>query len=234
MSIFMPLTVTCPACGAEFDVDVAESVNADRRPDLRDQILDGTFQVVACGSCGEEVRLDPMFNYLDVGRGQWFSVQPAEKMPDWIAQEDTAIEVFDAAYGAQAAGGAREIGKDLTPRLVFGWPALREKLRAADLGMDDVALECAKLVLIEELGAKPLEQGAELRLLGGEDDMVEIAWVQPDGDDIIEGMTVPMELYQGVADKLEDWADITAQLSAGPFVDLLKLFYGAGRAEAAQ
>jgi len=233
MSIFTPLNVTCPSCGEAFDVDVVESVNADRRPDLREEILQGTFQVVACGSCHEEVRLDPLFNYLDVGRGQWFSVQPAEQMKNWVEQEDTAMEVFAEAYGDQASGGAREIGKDLKPRLVFGWPALREKLRAADLGMNDVALECAKLILIEEVSAKPLEQGAELRLLGGEGDTVDMAWVVPDGDEIIEGMKVPMELYQGVADKLEDWEAVILQLESGPFVDILKLFMGEGRAETA-
>lgn len=116
---------------------------------------------------------------------------------------------------------------------VFGWPALREKLRAADLGMNDVALECAKLILIEEVSAKPLEQGAELRLLGGEGDTVDMAWVVPDGDEIIEGMKVPMELYQGVADKLEDWEAVILQLESGPFVDILKLFMGEGRAETA-
>lgn len=34
---------TCPACGAELEAETVASVNADRRPDLRDAILDGIF-----------------------------------------------------------------------------------------------------------------------------------------------------------------------------------------------
>lgn len=229
MSIFMPLTVTCPNCGEDFDVDIVESVNADRRPDLRDEILAGTFQVVPCGNCGEDVRLDPMFNYLDIGRSQWISVQPAEKMRDWIGQEDTALEVFSVAYGAQSSGNAREIGKELSPRLVFGWPALREKLWAQQLGLDDLALELTKLILFEEFGVKPMAQGAELRLLGGDEDTFDMGWIVPDGDRIIDGMTVPMEMYQGVISNLGDWSEASEQLSSGPFVDVLKLFIGQGR-----
>jgi len=42
-----------------------------------------------------------------------------------------------------------------------------------------------------------------------------------------------MELYQDVADKMEDWEAVILQLESGPFVDILKLFMGEGRAETA-
>ena len=98
MSIMNDITVTCPSCEEQITVTLAESVNADRRPDLRQEIIEGTFQVVACSGCGTEFMLDPVLNYLDMERGQWFSVQPAQRLGDWMAVEDEA--------SATMAGGA--------------------------------------------------------------------------------------------------------------------------------
>lgn len=229
MSIFVPLTVKCPTCEDEFDVDIVESVNADRRPDLREAIVDGSFQVVSCSHCAVEFRLDPMFNYLDIGRGQWLSVLPADRMPDWIDSEDEANQVFALAYGDQAPGAANEIGKDLSPRLVFGWPALREKLTAKDLEINDVTLELTKLAVIESTGGGPISQGAELRLLSQQDDNLVFGWIVANDDNLVEGLTVPHALFQSIVDKLEDWNEIEKQLQSGPFVDIQKLFFGAGR-----
>ena len=108
MSIFKPMTVTCPSCEEAFEIDAAESVNADRRPDLRDAIIDGSFQVMTCPSCGETFRLDPVFNYLDIGRGQWLSVQPLERLTEWIEEEDETIETFEGAFGSGAPASIRD------------------------------------------------------------------------------------------------------------------------------
>ena len=65
MSIFKAMQLTCPVCRKAFDYEAVHSVNADRRPDLRAAILDGSFQQVDCPSCRARFRLDPSFNYLD-------------------------------------------------------------------------------------------------------------------------------------------------------------------------
>ena len=44
MSLFNPAAAQCPNCGTAQDVQLVGSINADRRPDLRQQILDRTFQ----------------------------------------------------------------------------------------------------------------------------------------------------------------------------------------------
>ena len=91
MSIFVPMTVQCPACQERLSLSAVFSVNADRRPDLRKAILDRSFQVENCPKCQERFRLDPAFSYLDVGRGQWLSVQPLDQLESWIAAEDEAL-----------------------------------------------------------------------------------------------------------------------------------------------
>jgi CpXC protein len=48
MSKFETQTLTCPSCGEAVDFEAVASVNADRRPDLREAILDFSFQRQVC------------------------------------------------------------------------------------------------------------------------------------------------------------------------------------------
>jgi hypothetical protein len=117
----------------------------------------------------------------------------------------------------------------LKPRVVFGWAALREKLVAADLQLDDVALELLKLALIEGLGNVPLAKGNELRLEGIRDDEIELHWINAETERIVERMLVPREMYDGIVKDAEAWAAVRQKLETGPFVDMQKLYLGAGR-----
>ncbi len=229
MSIFRSLSVTCPNCETVQDVDAVESVNADRRSDLRDDILNGSFQILGCGKCEKKFRLDPAFNYLDVGRGQWLSVQPLDRLPDWIEFEDLANDTFSQAYGDQAPPAAREIGNGLKPRLVFGWAALREKIVAADNKLDDIALESLKLALIQGLGNMPMTAENELRLEGIDGEFLELNWINGQTEEIVEPLRVPREMYDNIVKDSAAWAAVRQQLETGPFVDMQKLYMGAGR-----
>jgi CpXC protein len=229
MSIFRPLAVTCPACKDTFEMRAVESVNADRRPDLRSAIVDRSFQVQSCPKCGEKFRLDPTFNYVDVARGQWLSIQPLEQLEDWIENEDEALATFALAYGDQAPEPAREIGNGLKPRLVFGWPAAREKIIANEHQLDDIALELMKLALIQSLDNSPLAPGNELRLETVEGDQIELGWVKAQNDEVVERIRVPREMYDNIVKDQEAWAEVRQKLETGPFVDMQKLYLGQGR-----
>src|ERR1039458_8588962 len=128
MSLFHPANLICSKCGAQTEVQRNASVNVDRRPDLRVAILDGSFQSKACGKCGTELRLPPHLTLLDLGRNQWIMAEPASLLEQWREVEADASSTYAETFGDKAPPSARELAKDLTPRLVFGWPALREKL----------------------------------------------------------------------------------------------------------
>jgi hypothetical protein len=233
MSIFRSKTVTCPGCEESLSMEAAESVNADRREDLRSAILDGSFQVETCPKCDKKLRLDPLLNYLDVGRGQWISAQPLESLPEWVENEDEAIAVFSKAYGAEAPASAREIGAGLRPRLVFGWAALREKIVAAENQIDDVALELLKLALIEGLGNVPLAAGNELRLESADSDGLDMNWINAQTEAIVEPMRVPRSMLDEIVKDQAAWASVRESLDSGPFIDMQKLYLGQGRTVAA-
>lgn len=230
MSIFKPMTVTCPSCEEAFEIDAVESVNADRRPDLRDAIIDGSFQVMTCPSCGETFRLDPVFNYLDIGRGQWLSVQPLERLTEWIEEEDETVETFEGAFGSGAPASIRDLRGGMSARLTFGWAALREKIVAKEAGLDDVTLEMTKLALIQGIGDVPLAQGNELRLEAVDGDEFEMNWIDARTNGVVQQMRVPRALYDGIAEDPEAWDEIRKSLETGPFVDMQKLYMGEGRA----
>src|SRR5262245_40942684 len=121
MSMFRTMTIDCPACGTANEFKVVVSVNADRRPDLRAAIIDGSFQRQPCTKCGKEFRLDPEMTYFDVGRGQWIAAYPLGKLGHWKDLENEARASFANAYGPKAPAGARKLGAGLKPRITFGW-----------------------------------------------------------------------------------------------------------------
>jgi len=232
MSLFRSTSITCPSCGVDIAFEECDSVNADRRPDLRAAILDGTFQSLPCPGCGEVVRMEPQFNYLEVGASHWIAVFPGRMMPDYIEVEDAISEVFDTSYGSRALPSAREIGAGLKVRLVFGWPALVEKLVLRAAGLDDVTVELLKLDLMRRLPQADMGPGRELRVTSVEEGALTFAWILTEQEVPMDGFAADRALYDAIEGAPEAWAPIRAQLTDGPFVDMQKLFMGKGRAAA--
>lgn len=210
-------------------MDAVGSVNADRRPDFRDAILEDHFQDTTCGSCGKSFRLQPEFNYLDAGRHQWIAAMPASRMLDYLEVEDEVFDLFDRSFGKKAPASAQAIGNGLDVRITFGWPAIREKLFARANDLDDAGLELLKLDILRKLPSAPLGPGVELRLVGLFDGEMAFAWIDTQDEEAIEEFTVPREWYDAIADSGETWAPTRDRLQDGPFVDMQKLYLGQGR-----
>jgi len=232
MSLFRPVNLVCPNCKQLIVMEAVGSVNADRRPDFRDAILADEFQDVTCNSCQHKFRLQPQFNYLDVGRGQWIASLPAARMPDYLAAEDEASALFDTSYGAKAPEAARTIGDGLDMRVTFGWPAVREKILARQHGLDDAILEMAKLDILRSVKSAPLAPGTELRLVAVLEDDLAFVWIDTATEAAVSNLVISRSVYDDIAAKADDWAATRERLENGPFVDMQKLYMGQGRAEA--
>jgi len=226
MSLFQTISATCPHCGTQQAFEAVFSVNADRRPDFRDAIIDGTFQFEICEKCGETFRLDPGFVYLDVARGQWISAQPAASLGDWPQESEKAVEGWAESYGDDVSPAAQEVGKGLQARVTFGWPALREKIIANAAGIDDVALELTKAALMRTQGDLALSVGRELRLQKAGEEGLQVAIVEAQSEAVIETLTLPFGFYQTIADGIADWDETAKILGTGTFVDVQKLYIG--------
>jgi len=221
MSLFRDTEIVCPVCATKIDFKLVDSVNADRRPDLRQAILDGTFQLLDCPSCKSAFRLDPEFNYLDVGRGQWIAAKPVAGVSEWKAHEEEARDLYALAYGERAEALAKEVGAMLKPRLVFGWPALREKVLAAGEGLDDIAIEACKATVMRNSADLPFSGEADLRLVDVKGDKLVFAWVNPADNTTGEMVALPRSLHDEiVADEDGDWYDFKSDFDGALYVDL--------------
>lgn len=233
MSLFTSIHVDCPACNHTNTMDAVGSVNADRRPDLRDDIIADRFQILSCAECAESFRLQPEFNYLDVENGLWILALGVTLLADHMIHEDRARDLFDASYGVNAALAAQEVGEALRCRVTFGWPSVREKILARIEELDDVVLEMMKLNLLRRLPEAPIDFGVELRLMAVVGDIFELAWVMTESEEVQSVIRISRDAYDGIAENRADWAEVEALLTDGPFCDIQKLFLGPGR-EASQ
>lgn len=224
MSIFRAMSMTCPNCRKESVHDAVFSVNADRRLGLRNEIVDETFQRATCPHCGTEFRLDPEFVFVHAAKHQWIAAYPLAKMAHWQALEGEAAVLFDKVYGAEASERLQEAGRALNRRITFGWAGLREKLVAADKGLDDVTIELCKAAVLRGSEESPIAAESELRLLDAGPKQLVFGWIRSEDESTAETLGVSRELYDEIAaDADGGWAALRADLGAGGWVDLNRM-----------
>jgi hypothetical protein len=231
MSRFVTENIPCPQCGETVEFALAGSVNADRRPDFRDAIVEGSFQRGSCPKCNHSFRAEPVLTYLDVGRKQWILVQPASALPKWIFLEKNALSAFERSYGPKAGPEAQAIGKTIQARITFGWPALSEKLLCAVHGLDDVTLELLKTAVVRSMDDIPLGDNIELRLTEIDGDDLVLNWLHAGREIPIEILRAPRSLYDEIAADAQGWQELRQELTAGPFVDFHRLLVPANAEE---
>lgn len=224
MSLFNVANITCAKCGHVYTMDVVGSVNADRRPDLREDILADRFQDSECPECKNRFRMEPLFSYADVGRNQWIACMPARDMARYRAGEASAKALFERSYGPGAPKAAREVGETLMPRVTFGWPAVREKLLIRELDLDDVVVEEVKLDLMRRIPRAPMQAGIEIRLIGMDDDRMRFQWLGSEDESIKAEVSIGKELYDVIAGNPDEWKEVRELLTDGYFIDMQKMY----------
>ncbi len=225
MSRLFSASAACPKCETTNSIEYPASVNADRRPDLRHAILDQSLYTLPCRSCGQVLTFEPHMTYLDVQRGQWILADASDAVATWREAEAHALGVYDLAFGSGAPSAARTIGGMLSPRLVFGWPALIEKLVCQELAIDDTALEALKMVIIKNAPGDALDLNMDLRLCGRSDDMLELAWIDPLTGAEAARMRLPEAAYERVGAGGPDWAPLVGLLAGRMFVDIGRVLH---------
>jgi hypothetical protein len=142
MSAFHTLELGC-VCGHQFPHHVARGVNAQRSPQFRQQILDGTFHTVQCPSCTQTRIIETAFSYIDPKRNLFIQVKPRKAFFDW----KIASRMLEEKVKRLPAQGKLKKPK---MRVVFGLAELREKILCETQNLDDRTLELIKVVLLYE------------------------------------------------------------------------------------
>ena len=206
MSTFVPSTIAC-RCGKHYEVEVANGLHISLRPDLRQQILDGTFHRFFCPVCGMTTMVDATMSFTDFPRRQWFTIAPSTGLPwrrSWLA-------VARDSFQATMVQGAPELvagwGREMTRRLMFGLAALREKLVIADATLDDRVVELLKIQLVRDLRGE-LSPGHYFHLVEVKGDALVFERTHPDG--LVRAFPIPRRIYDELAQQpeLAAWIDL--------------------------
>lgn len=222
MSLFTPIELPCPECDAPTPFQQYSAVNGDRRPDFREAILDNTFGEGTCTACGVKFRLDPELTYFDEALGLWILVRPFEDQLRWPESEQSTQAVWAQTFGPFAPETMMETGAHLQNRVVFGWAALREKLLCAQEGIDDVALEIAKVAMMAKGHGDPVSDQTCLRLAVVGEETLELVWLMGQLEIAVEGLELPRGLLQVIAEEPEVFEDIRAEIAGDFYVDMYR------------
>jgi hypothetical protein len=169
--------------------------------------------------------MEPELSYMDMRRGQFLAVWPSQAVEDFETYEQRSRSRFEQAYGADAPPEAQDIGRLLTPRVVFGWIALNEKLIAQDAGVDDVLLELAKLALIRtDTDGPGLSVRNELRLIGVEEDKLVLGWFARGSEELNDVVAVSKDLLQEIDSQPDQWKELRDEISNAYFVDYRRFY----------
>ncbi|HOW28010.1 MAG TPA: CpXC domain-containing protein [Elusimicrobiota bacterium] len=99
MSFSSQKTVKCP-CGEEFDAVLWDSVNADRTPELRESLLAGMLNVVACPRCGQYVYAEKFLLYHEPHSELLAFVYPSASLAEKEKWEKQTVTDFQKSQDA--------------------------------------------------------------------------------------------------------------------------------------
>jgi len=117
----------CEGCGSEIYRDFSVSVNVGDKPELKEVVSSGEYFVWECPKCGHKNLTGGPFLYTD----------PLVKLVVLLSKDAVASEGEIPGYTSRQV---RTVGE------------LIEKIKIADAGLDDVAVELCKYVTLQELG----------------------------------------------------------------------------------
>lgn len=220
MSTFVPTTIVC-RCGEHYTVEVANGLHISLRPDVRRQILDGTFHRFHCPACGATTQVDVLLAFTDFPRRQWFTVAPSTGMPwrrQWL---ELARSTFQATMVDRAPELVQQWSRELTRRLMFGLASLREKLIASDAGLDDRVVELLKIQLIRGLGGA-LSPDQYFHLV--EVTASELVYERTHVDGMIRPLPVPRGLYDDLAAQPDLESHVQRAFPDGILIDHRAIF----------
>lgn len=146
MKITGTVSVACPVCGAVAQHAVVQTVNPHADPDNAAKLLRGELNVATC-ACGKRTQLAADFVYSDPE-----AQIVLHACPDGEAAMQRAEAAFASSYGAPGPGqGVQRDVERIVQRIVPSMNALVEKVKIAQAGLHDWAVEMLKVLLLASL-----------------------------------------------------------------------------------
>jgi hypothetical protein len=143
----------CIRCREAFEIPILKGLHITRAPKIYAAIVEDEFQKFACPKCGYVHRVENSTILTDFEKHQYLAVEES-LTADWRATKAQHVKVFDDCF-TFGPPVAEELAGIMRHRLVFGFQALREKLKVWDAGLDDRAVEAVKGDVLRRRGAAP-------------------------------------------------------------------------------
>lgn len=126
----------CANCSYKHQAESLPLINVQENPSLKEKVMDGSLFVWECPCCGRRNLLKFQTVYHD----------PSRRLMVWLLPEgEKAPEAVEAAITQL---------EDYTLRRVTDPGALMEKVKIAEAGLDDAAMEMCKYVTAMEMYKK--------------------------------------------------------------------------------
>jgi hypothetical protein len=177
VALIAATAVTCPACGAEQQVQLVRSLNSQTDAGLKRTLLDGELNLLKC-ACGKTTPLAADLVFYD----------PAA---NYFCQ----VCVGDASSVARGKKAFAEAGVTEGRRIVRSQNALIEKVKLLDAGLADWAIELLKVVLLASLPNPEVEGQALFDRVDREAKVLEWVVVLP-GDAEPRRLNSPLAAYE--------------------------------------
>jgi predicted nucleic-acid-binding Zn-ribbon protein len=225
VSVFRPVPLQCPVCGAAQTVTLAVSLNGPRVPEILDEIRCGSFHHITCPECAADYYADGPLIYIDFERKRWIGEFPHAWECSWATLEQQPLASFRRAMIDMAPPFLRDESAGFTIRTVFGLDALAEKIAVLDAGLDDRAIEIVKLAALLRT-TTPLHPSQRPRFVRRDEDAILLRLGGDDRDDVLR---VPVDVIDEVV-RDTTWKLLTQELADAQYVDIGRLMVdGRGR-----
>jgi len=203
------------------------TLHATRMPELRDAILAGQFQRLACPECGRAVVAEPTLLYTDFDRHQWYGTFPTNAVKNWGAIAQKVRDGFQHNMMEACPPLVREWAPHFQVRAVFGLAALREKLLLHEAGIDDRWIELVKLRMLRDTAAPWLNVRTRVWLDQLDDEGLDFTVVGPnaaDGTEVVHRIRVVRGALDEIVQSADRLANTWPELFEGVAVDWRILF----------
>ncbi len=118
--------ITC-FCEHTFSVEIPETINLHDQPEIKTEILNGTFMTYTCPKCGNVLKPEFPVHLIDNEKNIDLFFIPERERNSFMMGKNS--------YSART--------------IVIGFPELQEKFKIYDAGLDERAVELIKVYFLE-------------------------------------------------------------------------------------
>lgn len=225
MSKLEHVEVECPICGLPQKTTRFRSLNAQRVPDVVDEILDGSFARLTCDGCGEVWRPEQKMLLADLPNRLWAVMHPRADRSHRNELEQGVRQYFAHEF-SKAPSVVLQTLSECQVQLVFGHERLAEAVRLSRLGIPPSLMEGLKLLVFRDSLADFYVLGeVEMVLERQTEDTLRFGVHRLEDGFRVKSMEVPFSRLHEVAAQQDHFAQHYPDLFEKPNCDACRYLY---------